>query len=88
MRNGNTSVDIVESGEFRLVERRHYQHIRSGLEIAWDRTRWRWVTSDGVAFLVLYDAVAWLRQSLQAVAKGADDTHHLDALARSGGAGL
>jgi len=43
-RHTDTGLEIVASGEFKLIKKRHYQHRASGLGIAYDFKRWAWVT--------------------------------------------
>lgn len=63
-RLGNTGREIVASGEFRLLGKKHYAHVASGLQIQYDRRKWAWVGSDGLAFTALHKAVSWLRTSI------------------------
>jgi hypothetical protein len=54
-RHGNTGHEMVNSGAWVKVARKHYRHV-SGVEVAYDCNRYIWKVSDGTAWSSLWVA--------------------------------
>ncbi len=67
-RRSNTAIDIIQSGEFIKIGKKHYAHGVTGQEIKYDNNAFTWRTPDGTGFTVLHAAVSWLRHSQQVAA--------------------
>jgi hypothetical protein len=69
MRHGNTAREMVESGQWAKIGRKHYRH-ESGAEILYNNNRWLWEVvgaSDG--WSALWVARHWVEKGFYASAK-------------------
>lgn len=61
-RHGNTGREMVDSGQWAKVGKKHYRHV-SGNEAKWDCNVWGWRINDGKS---VYDALWVVRGNVEA----------------------